>query len=316
YRWYGEQFGNTYFQTFDRVLLDPACSGLGTLHKNPEILSWWTPAYCDRLSQTQQSLLISAIKSLRPGGVMTYSTCTLTPQENEAVIDFALQNYPVEVEEINLSGIKSWPGLTSYEGQHFHPDLSKTIRLYPFDRISEGFYVARLRKTDTMKAPSPERQKKPRKVGFLSRTTSPVKKYLDYLSGRFEIPDSILENFAYTLKNDIFFASKDFHQFLFYGKPLQVGLPLAHTMTQAAKLNTTGAQILGEFVQKHLVELDDLKTLEKFINRDGLDILVDNSGQFVVKYKECGIGYGIAENGRLKSQFPKAEWPFELSESE
>ncbi len=95
YKWFGEQFGNTYFEQFDKVLLDPACSGLGTLHKNPEILTWWTPKHCQRLASGQKNLLISAVKALRPGGELLYSTCTLTPEENEGVIDFALNHLPV-----------------------------------------------------------------------------------------------------------------------------------------------------------------------------------------------------------------------------
>lgn len=313
YKWYGEQFGNTFFECFDKVLLDPACSGLGTLHKNPEILSWWTPAHCERLADSQKNLLISAVKTLKPGGELVYSTCTLTPVENEEIIDFALNEFPLEVEEIALPGIKTWPGLDGFDGKPFHPDLAKTIRLYPIDRITEGFYVAKLRKTGSTKVPRQERQKEISHIPFISYRTSPVKKYLDYLCKTFEIPATVFKDYVYLMQKDIVFTRKDILDFPVYGAPLQIGLPLARPMDYGAKLNTGGCHLFGHLAGKRVVELPDLSTLEKFANRQPLDIFPQESGQYIVKYKNCMIGYGIVDEGRLKSQFPRGDWPFRLT---
>jgi 16S rRNA (cytosine1407-C5)-methyltransferase len=312
YRWYGEQYGNTYFESFDKVLLDPACSGLGTLHKNPEILTWWTTGHCERLADSQKNLLISAIKSLRPGGELVYSTCTLTTMENEEIINFALNEFPVEVEEIQLEGIKTWPGLTNSEDRTFHSDLAKTIRLYPFDRMTEGFYVAHLRKTDSTKKPRQERQKGKTHIPFISSKTSPVKKYLDYICERFQIPESVFKDYVYLIQKDIVFIDRDILDFPIYGSPLQVGLPLARAMDYGGKLNTGGCHLFGHLAQRMVLELPDMETLNKFVNREALDIRMENNGQHIVKYKNIVIGYAIAENGQLKSQFPKGDWPFQL----
>lgn len=312
YKWYGEQFGNIFFECFDKVLLDPACSGLGTLHKNPEILTWWTESHCERLADSQKNLLISAIKSLRPGGTLVYSTCTLTPLENEEIVDFALKEFPLEIEEINLDGIKTWPGLTTFEGKVFHPDLAKTIRLYPFDRMTEGFYVAKIRKTGNLQTPRVDRQKPKAHFPFISHKTSPVKKYLDYLSEHFQIPEAVFKDFVYLMQKDIIFVDRDILDFTIYGSPLQLGLPLARPMDYGGKLNTGGCHLFGPHAKRMIVELPDLETLEKFVNRGPLDIVVEATGQHIVKYKNCIIGYGVADGGRLKSQFPKGDWPFKL----
>jgi NOL1/NOP2/fmu family ribosome biogenesis protein len=63
-----------------------------------------------------------------------------------------------------------------------------------------------------------------------------------------------------------------------------------------------------------VIDLPDLAELEKFVNREPMTIEVDYPGQYIVTYKGNAIGYGIADNGQLKSQFPKAEWPFSLVE--
>jgi 16S rRNA (cytosine967-C5)-methyltransferase len=70
----------------DRVLLDAPCSGLGTLHRRPDIRWRVTAATVDELSVLQGELLEQAATWVKPGGVLVYATCTLHPQENEGVI--------------------------------------------------------------------------------------------------------------------------------------------------------------------------------------------------------------------------------------
>jgi 16S rRNA (cytosine967-C5)-methyltransferase len=73
--------------TFDRVLLDAPCSGLGTLRRNPEIRWRIAPADINRCMELQNMLLARAAKYVRPGGRLVYSVCTVTPEENEVVIE-------------------------------------------------------------------------------------------------------------------------------------------------------------------------------------------------------------------------------------
>lgn len=313
YKWYGEQYGNTYFEVFDRILLDPACSGIGTLHKNPEILGWWTPNHCTRLAEIQTNMMRSAVKALRPGGTMIYSTCTLAPVENEAIISAALAEYPLELESVSVDWLNVRPGLKEYQGETFHPDLDKTIRLYPVDQHTEGFYVAKLRKTEQMRSPRMDKRKPPRRIPFVTWKTSPVKKYIDYLSKHFEIPISVFKRYRYILfKEHLFFIEKDIQEFPVFGSPLQIGLPLAKVMDRGAKFTTLGCHLLGHHAKRMTLEIADLSILERFVNREALDIPTDNKGQYIVKHGGLILGYGLADKGNLKSQFPKGDWPFQL----
>ncbi|MBE0555805.1 MAG: 16S rRNA (cytosine(967)-C(5))-methyltransferase RsmB, partial [Proteobacteria bacterium] len=72
--------------TFDRVLLDAPCSGLGTLRRNPEIRWRIAPADINRCMKLQNLLLARAAEYVRPGGRLVYSVCAVTPEENEVVI--------------------------------------------------------------------------------------------------------------------------------------------------------------------------------------------------------------------------------------
>ena len=73
-------------ETFDRVLLDAPCSGLGTLRRNPEIRWRIAPADINRCMELQNLLLAGAAEYVRPGGRLVYSVCTVTPEENEVII--------------------------------------------------------------------------------------------------------------------------------------------------------------------------------------------------------------------------------------
>jgi 16S rRNA (cytosine967-C5)-methyltransferase len=70
---------------FERVLLDPPCSGLGTLSSHPDLRWRVSPAGIDRLAGEQDELLAVARRALRPGGTLVYSICTLSPREERLV---------------------------------------------------------------------------------------------------------------------------------------------------------------------------------------------------------------------------------------
>ena len=74
-------------EPFDRVLVDPPCSGLGTLQGHPDLRWRMTPAAIVKLAAVQTEILRAAISALKPGGALVYSTCTLSPLENEAIVE-------------------------------------------------------------------------------------------------------------------------------------------------------------------------------------------------------------------------------------
>lgn len=127
---------------FDKILLDVPCSGEGTLRSSPKTFNIWNEKVVRSLSKQQKKFFAFAIKLLKVGGTLVYSTCTHAPEENEEIVSFALENFPVKIEQVNLP-IKCRPGITSWEDKKFHKDSEKSCRIYPQDNDTEGFFVSK-----------------------------------------------------------------------------------------------------------------------------------------------------------------------------
>jgi len=131
---------------FDKVLVDAPCSGTGTIRRSLRTLQMWGPNMVKKMAAQQKQMLASGFEALKPGGVLVYSTCTMEPEEDEGVVSWLLNNYKgAKLEDIKLD-IKRSSAITEFDGEKYHPDVSKCLRIWPQDNDSEGFFVAKIRK--------------------------------------------------------------------------------------------------------------------------------------------------------------------------
>ncbi len=130
---------------FDKILVDAPCSGEGTLRKSPKTFLMWNPNMIKKIAGVQKRLAEAALKLLKVGGEMIYSTCTLAPEENEMIVDYLIKNFDVEIEQIKLP-LKFREGVCEWEEKKLSKEVKKCLRLYPQDNNSDGFFVAKIKK--------------------------------------------------------------------------------------------------------------------------------------------------------------------------
>ncbi|MFA5992619.1 MAG: RsmB/NOP family class I SAM-dependent RNA methyltransferase [Candidatus Pacearchaeota archaeon] len=134
---------------FDKILVDAPCSGEGTIRSSPKTLVMFSENLIKNLSGIQKNLASNALKVLKVGGEMIYSTCTHAPEENEEVVSYLLDNFPVELMEIKLP-LKTRPGVVEWNGKQYNKNVTKCVRVYPHDNNTEGFFIAKLRKVSEL----------------------------------------------------------------------------------------------------------------------------------------------------------------------
>ncbi|WP_126661118.1 RsmB/NOP family class I SAM-dependent RNA methyltransferase [Haloterrigena salifodinae] len=134
------------FNEFDRALVDAPCTCEGTIRKNPDALDNWSEGAIASVSGVQKGILRRAIQATREGGTVVYSTCTFAPEENEAVVQHALEEEDCRVVDFDI-GLEHSPGLTEWDGEEFDSSLERAARIYPHQNDTGGFFVAKLEVT-------------------------------------------------------------------------------------------------------------------------------------------------------------------------
>lgn len=132
---------------YDRCLADVPCSMEGRFSLLDEkSYQDWSEKKVKELAQRMKYLLWSAVQCTKPGGLVVYSTCTTSPEENEGVVDWVMQkeHSKLTVEKVNLTGLETDPGLTHWRGTNFDEKLQNAARIYASD-LMEGFFVCLLR---------------------------------------------------------------------------------------------------------------------------------------------------------------------------
>jgi 16S rRNA (cytosine1407-C5)-methyltransferase len=142
----GERLGKSHADCFDRVLVDVPCSGEGRFRLDkPKRIEKWNVQQIRRLASLQMQLLVAAIRCVKVGGRVVYSTCTFAPEENEGVLEHVLSKNSIDATVVpipqSLVPPSSRPTLKEWQGTAFDQHLEGAIRMVP-DETTTGFFVA------------------------------------------------------------------------------------------------------------------------------------------------------------------------------
>lgn len=134
-----------YFENFfDKIIMDAPCSGEGMFRKEPAVMKSYLSNGVSFYAKLQKEILVPAIKMLKPGGKLLYSTCTFSPEEDEQAIDFAISECP-ELKIIDIEWYDKFEHGRPEWGSG-NPDLAKCVRIWPHKMNGEGHFVALMQK--------------------------------------------------------------------------------------------------------------------------------------------------------------------------
>src|SRR6186997_1110290 len=120
---------------FDVIVVDAPCSGSGLFRRDPDAIEEWSEQNVALCSQRQQRILADVLPALKNGGVLVYSTCSYSKNEDEEICDWLISE--LKVESLKLKVEENWNIVQSDVGYRFWPDKIK----------GEGFFIACFRKT-------------------------------------------------------------------------------------------------------------------------------------------------------------------------
>lgn len=301
----GEQLNTIYSEYFDKILVDAPCSGLGIIQKKNEVNDWWTIERVKRLSELQLKLLVSAIKMLKVGGEIVYSTCTLTVEENEMVIDKILEKYPVEIKDFNVN-VPYNQGITFYESQKLNSSLDRAKRILPWEINSDGFFIIKLIKTGVTQAQH-KRQLRLPGIRLLDSFDKKIKSYLKNLQDDFGLAEEVFSDYKFIIEGNVIYFVNNKWSDPNPGLFSKIGAKFG-TINKDGKitLHTQAAQVLSDKISRGIYEIKNLSELKTYLAGGIIKTISSKTGQCTVNYEDYILGTGVFNKAGLKSQFPRS----------
>ncbi len=259
---------------FDKILVDAPCSGEGMFRKDKTAAEMWTPQTNEICANRQELIMNSAIKMLKPGGMLVYSTCTFSPLENEFLIEKIVKtNENISVEKIDSDYLTD--GI--YEG---------TKRIYPHIQKGEGHFIAKLKKNDGREGKIKEMTPSKNIELFESFKTDNMEdtEFLTYLSGT--------RLFLHKEKLPDLSGLKWYCGGIYGGDLLKGRFEPNHHLAIALKKENF----------KSFYELSDTE-FDKYIR--GETVNSDIKGWCLMLYRGYPAGFGKGSGGIIKNHYPK-----------
>jgi 16S rRNA (cytosine1407-C5)-methyltransferase len=302
----GEILSKYFDSYFDKILVDAPCSGLGIIQKKSEVNKWWSIERVNNLVEIQNKLLVSAIKMLKVGGELVYSTCTLTPEENELIIYRILEKYPVEVEPVSLP-INHHKGLTEFAGNKLDKSLAGAIRIFPWEVDSDGFFLVKLRKIGQTEATEQLNWKKNYVMDIHYHDDKTLNQKMSDLAIEFGIDRNIFSGYKFFVRrNDIYFSSKEWNEEnlgLFHRIGTKFG---TIDKNGSIVLHSFAAQILQKYISKNIYQIENLDQLRLYLMGALIPINDLPPGQCAVSFNGYVLGTGVVIKAGLKSRYPRS----------
>jgi 16S rRNA C967 or C1407 C5-methylase (RsmB/RsmF family) len=300
--------------SFDRVLVDAPCSAE---REAGNAGSGGRPSYRLRIAQSQRDLLRRALALCRPGGRVVYSTCSLAPEEDEAVVDALLRARPgvARVLPLRVPGLRQAPGLRQWRGARYLPELRHALRLWPHRSGTAGFFAVALERiAGQSEAPGAAADS----ADFVE-IDAELRRRVAGMTQRFGLPESSMSQLRLVRR-----GQRELHAVARSLAPpatpaaSSAGIPFAKLGALLPKPTTAAALLLGGLATRNILEVDadqaaDYLSLRPVTPRTEQLASCDRSGFVILRRDGLPLGAGLLRKdvGRpvVESTFPHAWVP-------
>lgn len=277
---------------FDLMLVDAPCSGSGLWRKDHKAIEEWSPANVNLCKERQQRILSDALPALKKNGILIYATCSFSPEENEQMLDWLVQEH--NLSSLGLQLDASW-GVTETLSEQCQ---ARGYRCYPWKMKGEGFFMAVFRKNEGSDVDQLWSGCSKMKVDekSLKRTTEAFQPYL-------KVPFALLQH------QEMNYALHPEHMQHWAG--LKSNLYIK-------KAGTALGQLLKDVVPEHdlamsihlseatpRVHLDFQEALH-FLKKEAVQTDKGYKGWQVACYQQLGLGWGKWMPNRMNNYLPKS----------
>ncbi|OON40602.1 16S rRNA (cytosine(1407)-C(5))-methyltransferase RsmF [Izhakiella australiensis] len=291
----GRVFGAALPEQFDAILLDAPCSGEGVLRKDADALKNWSAASNIEIAATQRDLIASAFHALKPGGVLVYSTCTLNREENQQIIDWLLAQWPGAAERLPLNGL--------FPGAERVATPAGDLHVFPQRFDSEGFFVARLRKTASLPAlPAPGY-----KLGKLpfSRLSTALSQQVTAAAGNVGLHWDSRLLALWQRDKELWLFPEAIVPLLGKVRFSRIGLRLAETFAKGYRWQHEAVIALADTQAANCVALTAAEAVEWYHGRDIYPEGEISANEVIVTFQQQPLGLAKKIGSRLKNSYPR-----------
>ncbi|MEP7107871.1 MAG: RNA methyltransferase [Ferruginibacter sp.] len=278
---------------FDLVIVDAPCSGSGLFRKDPKAINEWSEQQVEQCSRRQQSILADILPALKEGGLLIYSTCSFSKEENEEICDWFIKNY--RLSSVSYQIRPEWniietvsPEKNAY-GYRFYPDKLK----------GEGFFIAAFKKE---KLDNEFRKEATAKGGSEKVTSKEIEVAKPWLKSG--------GDFFLIKHNEELFAIP-----IHLEKDLMVIRSVLYIKKAGVKLGTI---IRDELIPAHELALStiispfipaiviDKETALQYLRRQEIKVDSDSKGWALLSHRQLNLGWIKALTNRVNNYYPKS----------
>ncbi|PKF61145.1 16S rRNA (cytosine(1407)-C(5))-methyltransferase RsmF [Psychromonas sp. psych-6C06] len=291
-------FGTWLPDSFDAILLDSPCSGEGTIRKDKLAMKNWSQIAIEDIASMQQGLIESAFQALKVDGVLIYSTCTLSLEENQNICTHLQTKYPDSVEFLSLGSL--------YEGAEKVITAEGFLHIWPQVYDSEGFFVAAIRKI--AKVEVSHAKKRLGKIPFIRPTRQKEAQLYSYFSKQFGIEN--IDGMLYQRDKEFWLFPDNIKPFINEIRFSRLGIKIAEEFGNLRKVGFKTQHefvtTFGQLATKNIIELTAQQAQSFYQGVDIRDINTSKAtGEALASYRGVIIGLGKGLNNRFKNNLPR-----------